>query len=187
MRWLENATCASGGKGGLLRLNTTTTSPIATNRFVLDVGQAAASLIKNFGSSDEDVELGLKIIEHLMSFIIRLMVHATENYAKLRLSLTEQSPIVVPLAILPFVEIVLNTPAGLLGPVFYRRLLFAIQSLAILTYKVNTVRGIVGEVHEENMRKIVRLIGGGRFWKVREEGGKEGGKEGGGEVLSCFF
>ncbi|GMH63495.1 hypothetical protein TrRE_jg4170 [Triparma retinervis] len=138
------------------------------SRFVLDVGQAAASLIKNFGSSDEDVELGLKIIEHLMSFIIRLMVHATENYAKLRLSLTEQSPIVVPLAILPFVEIVLNTPAGLLGPVFYRRLLFAIQSLAILTYKVNTVRGIVGEVHEENMRKIVRLIGGGRFWKHPE-------------------
>jgi hypothetical protein len=122
--------------------------------------------MKNFGSTDEAVELGLKIMEHLMNFIIRLMVHATENYAKLRLSLTEQSPTVVPLAILPFIENVLSTPAGLLGPVFHRRLLFAIQSLAILTYKVKTVRGIVGGVHEENLGKIVRLIGEGRLWKV---------------------
>ncbi|GMI26758.1 hypothetical protein TrCOL_g10261 [Triparma columacea] len=138
------------------------------SRFVLDVGQAAASLIKNFGSTDEAVELGLKIMEHLMNFIIRLMVHATENYAKLRLSLTEQSPTVVPLAILPFIENVLSTPAGLLGPVFQRRLLFAMQSLAILTYKVKTVRGIVGGVHEENLGKIVRLIGEGRLWKHPE-------------------
>jgi len=75
---------------------------------------------------------------------------------------------IVPLAILPFFELVLNTPAGLLGPVFYRRLLFTIQSLAILTFKVKTVRGIVGSVHEENMRKIVRLVGGGGFGKHPE-------------------
>lgn len=34
--------------------------------FVLDVGQAASNLIKKFGRTDEDVELGLNIMEHLM-------------------------------------------------------------------------------------------------------------------------
>eukprot|EP00520_Triparma_pacifica_P006953 CAMPEP_0118645734 /NCGR_PEP_ID=MMETSP0785-20121206/7665_1 /TAXON_ID=91992 /ORGANISM="Bolidomonas pacifica, Strain CCMP 1866" /LENGTH=444 /DNA_ID=CAMNT_0006537649 /DNA_START=28 /DNA_END=1358 /DNA_ORIENTATION=+ len=176
--YLRDKREVTGGESGdmdianLARLYTSNLNELVKtaceSRFVLDVGHAASSLIKKFGSTDDDVELGLKIMEHLMNFIIRLMVHATENYAKLRLSLTEQSPVVVPLAILPFLEHVLNTPAGLLGPVFYRRLLFAIQSLAILTYKVKTVREVVGEEHEDNVSKTVRLIGEGNFGKHPE-------------------
>ena len=91
--------------------------------------------------------------QELLRLLMRLVSHATENYARLRLSLSKDSPTFVSSGILSYYAEVLNDPAH---KRFHQRSLLCVQTLAVLTFKNKAVRGPVAEAHESFLETLLQ-------------------------------
>ncbi|GMH69238.1 hypothetical protein TL16_g05112, partial [Triparma laevis f. inornata] len=121
------------------------------------VGKTATDLIKRLGGGAEEKALGMDMMENLMLLIQRMCRFATENYARLRVSLSKEAPAFVEQGILPFYKIVMKNRKD---KAFMRRMQLCVQTLAILTFKTKAVRAAVAERHEKYLDKILEAVEG---------------------------
>ena len=139
---------------------------ISTN-VIETVGRAGASLInnRNKGQSDVQAELGMKMMHHLLLLLLRMLCYSSENYAKLRLSLSKGSPVFVQVGVMPYFRILVATSVAERDAMCAKdrkhlstALLLCVRALAVLTFKVKTVREVVCEEHEVQVKKLLLLL-----------------------------
>ena len=147
-------------------------------RVIENVGRSAAALlearvrvarVRVAQNNLNNLALGMELMRHLLSLLLRMLRHSSENHARLRMSLSRDSPSFVPLAVLPYFRRLLEvTPEDLrrMPPAGRRRfaanVLLGVRALAVLTFKVKTVRAAVCEDHGEQVRRVLELLAGGR-------------------------
>ena len=123
----------------------------------MKVGKTATDLIKRLGGGAEEKALGMDMMGDLLTLLGRLCRYATENYARLRVSLSNDAPAFVEQGILPYFKLVLeNTKSR----TFMRRVQLCVQTLAILTFKTKAVRAAVAKKHEKYLDKILVAVEG---------------------------
>ena len=152
---------------------------------MLDLG-----LIEKIGTSVGKITLkdpiAMGTIAHLLLLLNRLLVHSTENYAKLRLHLSKGSPTFLPSTIKPFFNVLMSTPPKHRKQAWFERTLVTVRCLAVLTFKVKTVRECVAENHKKDVADILKAIGGWNHPQVGLGVVELGGLRGRGRCLELF-